>query len=240
MIYVNPGDNFTAVFNFGTTGLTLGWQIVEPDDTVVAARVTTGVNENPNGSGVYMVTASAPAESGYYSVVIDDGAGAFLTEELAVAGPGLPEVMPPTGGHYTSPTALRLELSVDDDVLSDSQAYKLIESAEDAIDELIGAGVPDATTGRKIVQADVESWQWIKLMRATTKLAAALYQQPDLLKRARWDREKGPDFEVEGPRGSIVAADVMLPLNQSSLRRLSGHARPGYGSSRYDRFFSAR
>lgn len=133
--------------------------------------------------------------------------------------------------YYTTPTALRTFLDVTSTVLSDPQAETLIEDAEDAIDEMLGGWPIDESTGRKIVQADVEAWQWSKLGRATVKLAAAIYQQPELLTRARWNREKGPDFEFEGPRGSVASSSVMLPLNQSGLRRLTGRAFPGSGTT---------
>lgn len=241
MIYVQPGASFAAVFNFGTTGLTgsLGFEIVEPDGDIVAARTGVGIVENPAGSGVYMLTADAPTVSGYYSVVIDDGVGTYLTEEMAVAGAGVATITPPLGGHYTTPTAVRVALGVAEDALSDEAAYVLIEDAEDILDHLLGGWPIDPTTGRKIVQAEVEDWQWVKLMRAATKLTGLLFENPDLVKSDRWQSESGPDFSFSGPIGGQIKRSVLLPLDQSELRRLGGRARSG-SPRRFDSFFSAR
>lgn len=143
--------------------------------------------------------------------------------------------------YYSTPAALRTQLGgISDTVLPDAQAEVLIADAEDVIDDLLGGWPTDETTGRKIVEADVDAMPWSKIERATVKLAAAIYTQPDLLTRMRYHREKGPDFEVEGPRGSFTGIDVMLPLNQSGLRRLTGRARTGHGRDKYRRFFEAR
>lgn len=141
--------------------------------------------------------------------------------------------------YYTTANALRTELGVDNTVLSDGDAAKLIESAEDLIDELVGNWPVDTTTGRKIVQAQIDAWQWSKLGRATLKLAAALYRDPDLARGQRYRSQSGPDFSVSGPVGGAIAHDVLTPLNQSGLRILTGRARPGTHTRLGDSFFRA-
>ena len=103
----------------------------------------------------------------------------------------------------------------------------MILEAEDFTDGLLGGWPIDETTGRKIVEADVEAWQWSKLNRAVLLLAAELYASPDVLRRARYRREKGPDFEFEDPLGGGVLSRYLTVLDDSGLRRLSGRARPG-------------
>lgn len=124
---------------------------------------------------------------------------------------------------YTTPALLRAALGTDAATLPDDAANLLIEDTCDLIDEDLGAWRIDPATGRKIVEADVEAWQWSKLQRAATKLAAAVYSDPKVATGERWRRMKGPDFEVEDPRGSsaLGGASVAALLNQSGLRRLT-------------------
>lgn len=135
--------------------------------------------------------------------------------------------------YYCTADQLRTELGVSSTVLPDAAATVLIQSAEDLIDRLLGAGMywPDETTGRKIRQADVEAWQWAKLTRATVLLAARLYTQPDLLADTGADRVKGPDFEISGQRGGatgrLFGTTVLAVLDDSGLRQLAARAAPG-------------
>lgn len=129
--------------------------------------------------------------------------------------------------YYVTAIELRDHLSVSDLILTDEAALVIIEDAEDSIDEALGARPVDLTTGRRVVEADVEAWQWAKLQRATLKIAARYYSQPVDPTGGRWTRMKGPDFEVEGPLGSTLGTDVEAILNQSGLRRLTSRFGPG-------------
>lgn len=130
--------------------------------------------------------------------------------------------------YYTTAADLRIELGgLTVGQLSDADATLLIQQAEDRIDGLLGGWPVDETTLRKIVEADVESWQWSLLGRATVVLAALLYGTPNLLTQPRYRREKGPDFEVEDPLGGVIPDTVIGPLNGSGLRVLAGRALPG-------------
>lgn len=126
--------------------------------------------------------------------------------------------------YYTTATALRSYLGVNSTTLPDARALVLIESAEDAIDQMLGAWPVDETTGRRIVQSDIEAWQWSKLGRATMLLAAQLYSKPDALQGPRYRKESGPDFAVEDPLTGPVPSTVMTVLDASGLRRLAGRA----------------
>ena len=130
--------------------------------------------------------------------------------------------------YYTTAADLRIELGgLTVGQLSNADATLLIQQAEDRIDGLLGGWPVDETTLRKIVEADVESWQWSLLGRATVVLAALLYGTPNLLTQPRYRREKGPDFEVEDPLGGVIPDTVIGPLNGSGLRVLAGRALPG-------------
>ncbi len=128
---------------------------------------------------------------------------------------------------YATATALRSALGVNSTTLPDARAEALILEAEDFTDALLGAWPIDATTGRKIVQADVEAWQWAKLNRAVLLLAGELYSNADVLRRPRYRREKGPDFEFEDPLVGCVLARYLNVLDDSGLRRMYGRARAG-------------
>ena len=128
---------------------------------------------------------------------------------------------------YATATELRSAVGASLSELPDARAEAVILEAEDFTDGLLGGWPIDETTGRKIVEADVEAWQWSKLNRAVLLLAAELYASPDVLRRARYRREKGPDFEFEDPLGGGVLSRYLTVLDDSGLRRLGGRARPG-------------
>lgn len=146
---------------------------------------------------------------------------------------------------YATPTELRAALDVDQNVLDDAAATALILDAEDLIDRVLGGWPPDETTGRKIVQGDVEAWQWAKLGRATAKLAARLHRDPGLLSSPVYRSVSGPDFSFVGPQGGgagqVFGVQVLALLDDSGLRRVAGRAVTGSPRRKpeYDRFLSA-
>jgi hypothetical protein len=126
--------------------------------------------------------------------------------------------------YYTTAALVRTELGYSEAQLSTAAAEKTIEEAEDAVDGLLGGWIPDANTGRKILEGDVEPWQWSKLRKATTVLAAKLVLEPDLLAGQQWSSVKGPDFSFSGPLSGRFPSRVVDLLTDSSLRRLVGQA----------------
>ena len=141
---------------------------------------------------------------------------------------------------YATAAELRTELGVNSTTLPDAAANALILEAEDFTDALLGGWPIDETSGRKIVEDQVEAWQWSKLKRAVLLLAVELYSTPTLLQRPRYRREKGPDFEFEDPLGGGVLSRYMAVLNDSGLRMLGGratHGRCAPARQRYRDFF---
>lgn len=132
-------------------------------------------------------------------------------------------------GAYCTADQLRTELGVDDDTLTDTAASALIADACDVVDSELGAWEVDEFTGRKIVQEDVETWQWDLLSRATVKAAAILYARPTILTGQQYDRVKGPDFEFWGRQGSPFGTVVSMLLDRSELRRLTTTMSRGTG-----------
>lgn len=130
--------------------------------------------------------------------------------------------------YYTTAANLNTEL---DTTLDGARAVALIQDAEDLIDELLGFWPIDEDTGRKIVEDQVEAWQWEKLGRATLKLAAKLYRQPELVDGLQYKSISGPDFSFSGPVGSALGRQIIGLLNDSDLRRLTGRAKSDRNSS---------
>lgn len=126
--------------------------------------------------------------------------------------------------YYTTEAEVEAILAVS---LDTAVAVDLIQDAEDIIDQLLGNWPVDDTTGRKIVEADVETWQWEKLGRATAKLAAKMYTDATISDGANWDEMWGPDFKFKGAIGSTLPAIVLDILNATQLRRLGVIASPG-------------
>lgn len=122
--------------------------------------------------------------------------------------------------YYCTASELKAHPDVPDS-MTDPDLILLIEDVEDIIDQELGDYDPDTTTGRKIVQAEVEAWQWTKLKRATIKLGARLYLNPRLRSGVQWRSQSGPDFAFSGPVGSRLGEDVAALLDQSQLRRLT-------------------
>jgi hypothetical protein len=134
-------------------------------------------------------------------------------------------------GIYTTVALVRAEPEVPDAAPpSDAELEALIAQAEDQVDDWLGAWpirVVGPSAGRKIVQAEVVSWQWNKLQRAVTRLAARLHVEPALLRTPEWDSVSGPDFSRSGHRGMAARLpDVAKPLNTSGLRNLGARATP--------------
>lgn len=108
---------------------------------------------------------------------------------------------------------------------TDADLEQIIVTAEDRIDEWLGpwpVQETGASVGRKIAQTDVEAWRWLKLKRATVRLAVQLYVDPGVLRPAGWTSVSGPDFSTSGPARPVSRiGDVTAALNASGLRILS-------------------
>lgn len=127
--------------------------------------------------------------------------------------------------YYATEDELRTELGVAEAVLSDAAAAILITDAELFIDLLIGNRGISLPSGRKVVEADVEAYQWTAVNRATVKLAADLYRNPKAYRGAQWKSVSGPDFSVSGPlfaAASSAAEAIAGPLLTSSGLRRAG------------------
>jgi hypothetical protein len=189
--------------------------------TTIQTIVLFPLDVNPASPQVRnLTTTQATQVDGWYVIRWVD-AGTATTDSDPIyytAGIGLS-----AGAAYASVTDLQ---EVVEDV--DSQtAGRLLEDASDWIDAQLGAREIDPATGRKVIEDEVEPWQWAKLTRATLKVAAKLYADPSLLTPQQFDTVKGPDFETTGPRGGsgLFGSEVSSLLTDSYLPVLSGRAR---------------
>lgn len=227
---VRPSTTLTAstTADPGLTG-SLRFRLVNVvTRATVLGPTTVGVAESVDTPGFYAVTYTAPATAGTYAEgwdvppdpawFDDDELIVTLTATVPVGSGGATEPI------YTTADALRAELGVNNTTLTDDAAIALIQDAEDAIDSLLGAWPVNFTTGRKILSTNVLSFQWNKLSRATAKLAAALYRDPNALTGRQWKSIRGPDFAFSGPLAGTLPAAALLILNQSGLRRLTTQA----------------
>lgn len=130
---------------------------------------------------------------------------------------------------YGAAADLRAQLGLDATAIPDARAVLLLGDASDLVDAMLGVWCVDTVTGRKIVQADVEDWQWTKLARASVLLAAELHRDPRLLSGQQYSSVSGPDFSFSGPLGGRIGAQFAALLNDTGLRRLGTRATGGTG-----------
>lgn len=119
-IYAVPSTTFQAVLTGAPAGLTgtIGVRVlnlaVTPPSTAIS-RTTSGIEEEPDGSGIYTATLTAPAAVGNYIVVWDTGGSLSpsntTSEELFVTGTPPTPVTSATGSQ-PSMTLLSLRAEV--------------------------------------------------------------------------------------------------------------------------------
>ncbi len=92
---VQPSVTFSPTCDGFATGLTgtIGVRI-DQGASVSVARTTSGIVEYPASSGIYVATITAPADSGSYQIVWDDGGTMFAVEDLTVTGVATPPAGP--------------------------------------------------------------------------------------------------------------------------------------------------
>jgi hypothetical protein len=129
---------------------------------------------------------------------------------------------------YATADELRAELGVDAAALPDADANRLLEDAEDRVDDALGAW-PVLETGRKLDVAPgvLAPAQIDAVNRATLVLAVAEYRAPGSLELPAYKSIKGPDFEKSdpiAPAGVRTIRRVRSILDATGLRILSGRA----------------
>jgi hypothetical protein len=111
MIYASTGQPFEARMVNGPTGLfgTVGVRVLDNQGAIVTARHTTGIIEDPAGSGSYVANLTAPLTIGQFTVLWDtDPAGVAspvnsTVEDLVVVSGASVQVIPGDPGDGTLP-----------------------------------------------------------------------------------------------------------------------------------------
>lgn len=128
----------------------------------------------------------------------------------------------PADPYYTTPDEVREVTGIAEAILDDAEAERLILTAEDLIDAMLGARPVDYDTGRKVLYADADEMQWEKLERATCLLVGFLFRNPGWEMEQRFLSTSG-DVSLSSPASSPFP-QVTILLDQSGLRRLTARA----------------
>lgn len=140
--YVAPGAAISSRLALGPedTGLvgTVRFRLVDddstPDDPVIGPT-TTGIIEDPSGSGTYLWRGIAPTTMGKYAPLWDKGAGTPLipdTDIVVTANAALP--FTPSGNEYVTRAELKAMLNLGGETYADADIDVAVEAASRAID----------------------------------------------------------------------------------------------------------
>lgn len=141
MIYAQPSTSFEARVEGFATGLTgtIGVRVLDDAGATTTARATAGITENPAGSGSYIVTLTAPADAGGYTVFWDDGTvspSTTASEQLTVTAAS--QVALATDNLYVTRAQLKATLSLGDATFADDDIDAALAAASRAIDRACG------------------------------------------------------------------------------------------------------
>lgn len=128
---------------------------------------------------------------------------------------------------YTTVAALRADPDVPDD-LDEARAIKLINSAEDLVDRLLGPGIAFAGA-RKLDPARLTADARDALSTITALLAAEEYADPVTFLPPAGRSISGPDFSISdvarNPAGVAILERAAAVLDAHGLRALGGRLR---------------
>jgi hypothetical protein len=110
VLYAAPSTTVEAVADGFTTGLAgvIGYRLRDNQGADLIARTTTGITEDIAGSGIYRTQFTAPATAMQATVVWDNGAGVYATEDLVVSTVPLVTVVTTPPAAATPPTTAGL------------------------------------------------------------------------------------------------------------------------------------
>lgn len=131
---VRPSTSYEAVAKFptGLTG-TLGVRTIDNQGATTQTRVTAGIAEYPTGSGIYAVTLTSPGTAGQYTIVWDDGADHWATEDLLVTTEDTAATIG-SGNLYVTRDELKTILRLQNESYDDTAIDIAVEAASRACD----------------------------------------------------------------------------------------------------------
>lgn len=151
MIYARPSETFEARCEGFPTGLAgaIGVRLLDNTGSTSIARTTTGISESPASSGSYVVTLTAPADAGQYSVFWDTGTVSPTTtaaEDLTVTATA---VVPLASDNlYVTAAALKESLSLTGTTYANDDITAVLAAASRGIDRACGRFFYSATQTR--------------------------------------------------------------------------------------------
>lgn len=227
MIYVDPGQTFSAVLEGASGATSISVRIERTDGTTFFGPTSDGILEVEPGSGVFVKSDFvAPTDKGTY-VIMWVADGAVASEELRVSrdevAPGIVAYAPAT---YASPEELVAYLP-SGTVLDDDEANKLLAEASRDIDSAVG-GWEWGDDGSKFGAINTTNPTGLSNREIINLNRATLHQ-------ARYRLQMGEDFFIEDQRESVSGPDgsetgklkkigpmARRELQQSGLMRLGG------------------
>jgi hypothetical protein len=212
VIYANPSTSTEVSATGFATGLvgTIGVRVLDGQGGVTLARRTTGIIEDPAGSGIYVATFTSPSVTGRFTVVWDSGGASpsWAAEDLTVTYQ-LPDGTPSTAtATYATPTQLRDYTGDDFLTLPDTEALRLLAKAERDIDSLAPVDRPvSEATGLRFDPTSLSGREALILQRATCAQAEYRREMGDeFFIRGQYEEVTGPEFSTKGKLGLIGPA----------------------------------
>ncbi len=226
MTYANPSTSTEVSATGFSTGLvgTIGVRLLDGQGGTTLARRTTGIVEEPAGSGIYVATFTSPSTTGRYTVVWDSGGASpsWAAEDLTVTYT-IPDGSPSTAAAtYATPAQLRDYTGDDFLELPDTEALRLLRKAERDIDSLAPVDRPVLeATGLRFDPTALSGREALILQRATC--AQAEYRREmgaEFFIRGQHEEVTGPEFSTKGKLGMIGPA-TWRELRGNGFIRLS-------------------
>lgn len=177
--YVAPGAAISSRLVLGPedTGLvgTVRFRLVDDDavvDDPVIGPVTTGIIEDPSGSGTYLWRGSAPTVMGKYAPLWDKGAGTPLIPDediIVTANAALP--FTPSGNEYVTRAELKTMLNLTGETYADADIDVAVEAASRAIDNYKRSRFYPTTETRYYSAESYDEWIAIDDLVAVTSVS---------------------------------------------------------------------
>lgn len=199
--YAAPATVYASRFSAGVsnTGLagTVRFRLIDSDltaDDPVYGPSTTGVVEDPTGSGDYMVRITLPSTEGTYFPAWDLGSGQLFYDEDVVVTRTAIEPSSPSGHEYVTRDELKVSLEIpDEDDMYDDEIDEAVEAASRAIDLEKRTRYYPSTEVRKYTPLPGETTLWIDQLNTLTSITVDL--DGDGTYETTWTN--GTDFVLE-------------------------------------------
>ncbi len=221
-----PSTSFETVADGFSTGLTgtIGVRVIDNDGATTIARVTAGIVEYPASTGIYQKTLTAPATSGQYTLVWDDGTN-YATDDLVIT-PGA--AVGSTGSIYATREELKQALSASGTTYLDDDLDDALNAASRAIDDVTDRRF-FPTTETRVYTADYPHGRWaypsyaiqtLEIDDLNTLTTLKVDNDGDGVYETTW--VNGTDFLLDPPNAPLIG----YPYERVLLSRHGGQVFP--------------